>query len=260
MQEGSVMTTLVTVAAVRAKEIPIAPTRDQSDESAWRTLYRAGGLAALGVVALVPIQMVVFVVWPPPTTVLGWFSRFQDNGLIGLLDMDLLMLADYILFALLFLALFVTLRRTSASIAAIAVTLELVAIATYFASTTAFEMLSASGQYAAASSDTERTIALAAGQVLLLTWQGTAFSASYVIAGMAQLLIAIAMLRGGPFGRITAYAGILAGVLTLVPPTIGTLGLILSLVSLLPMWAFLILAGRRLLLLSSDGKERDAVT
>jgi len=249
------MTTLVTAAAVRAKDVPIAPTRDQSDDSTWRTLYRVGGLAALAVVALVRRQMVVFVVWPPPTTVLGWFGRFQDNSLIGLLDMDLLMLADYILFALLFLTLFVTLRRVSASLAAIALTLELVAIATYFASTTAFEMLSASGQYAAASGDTERTIALAAGQVLLLTWQGTAFSVSYLLAGLAQLLVAIAMLRRGPFGTITAYAGILAGVLTLVPPTVGAVGLVFSLVSLLPMWAFLILAGRRLLLLSSDGRS-----
>lgn len=59
-------------------------------------------------------------------------------------------------------------------------------------------------------------------------------------------------LRSGPFGRRTAYAGMVAGVLALVPPTVHTVGLVFALVSLLPMWTWLILCGRRLLVLSTE--------
>jgi hypothetical protein len=31
----------------------------------WRSLYRAGGLAALITAVLIPLQIVVFVAWPP---------------------------------------------------------------------------------------------------------------------------------------------------------------------------------------------------
>src|SRR5215207_1798565 len=64
---------------------------------AWQTLHRVGGTAALAVLVLIPIQMVVFFLWPPPNTVIGWFTLFQDNALVGLLDMDLLLIVDYLL-------------------------------------------------------------------------------------------------------------------------------------------------------------------
>jgi len=35
-------------------------------ESSWGTLYRLAGIAALAVIALVPIGALVYIVWPPP--------------------------------------------------------------------------------------------------------------------------------------------------------------------------------------------------
>ncbi len=49
-----------------------------------------GGAAALITVLFIPIQMIVFVVSPPPATVLDYFTLFQSNRLLGLLDLDLL--------------------------------------------------------------------------------------------------------------------------------------------------------------------------
>lgn len=212
-----------------------------------RGLLRTGAFAAFAVIAFVPIQLAVLFVWPLPTTVVGWFARFQESAIGGLLDMDLLMVADYVFFALLFVALFIALRTASPSLAVLMLMLELLAVAVYLGSTRAFEMLAASDRYAAATTDAERTVALAAGQAVLLGWQGTAFSVSYVLAGLAQLLAGVAMLRSQRFGRTTAYAGIVAGVAALVPPTVGAVGLALSLVSLIPMWIFLLLTGRTLL-------------
>jgi len=244
------MTTLTAQDAILTSRAESIRAGDRTAFSEWGSLFRVGGWAALAVLALVPIQMVVFFVWPPPTSVIGWFELLQTNALIGLLDMDLLMIVDYGLLALFFLGLYVALRRTSPSFAAIALTAELLAVAAYFASTTAFEMLTLSGQYAAAVSDAERLAAVAAGQATYAVWQGTAFDVSYILSAAAALIASVLMLRSSVFGRATAYAGILMGVAGLVPPTVGGVGLVMSLVSLIPMWIWLFLAGRKLLQLA----------
>ena len=118
--------------------------------------------------------------------------------------MDLLLIVDYALLGLVFLALWATLRRSSQSLMAIALTLELVGIATYYASTVAFEMLSLSNQYTAA----ERFTFLTAGLVMLMTWQGTAFNVSYILSAIALLIVSSVMLKSHIFSKVTAYVGI----------------------------------------------------
>jgi len=223
---------------------------------AWQTLHRIGGMTALAVLALIPVQMVVFFLWPLPSSVIGWFTVFHDNALVGLLDMDLLLIVDYLLLIGVFSALWASLRRANESLMSIALILQLVATATYLASTVAFEMLTLSNQYATASTEVERFIFLAAGEAMLATWQGTAFDVSYVLSALAILTVSAVMLRSHHlFSKTTGYAGLSAGVLALVPPTAGTVGLILSLVSLVPMVIWLALIARRLL--RSGPLERD---
>jgi Domain of unknown function (DUF4386) len=204
-------------------------------------------MAALAVLVLIPIQMVVFFVWPPPNSVIDWFALFQDNALVGLLDMDLLLIVDYLLLIGVFSALWASLRRANESLMAIALILQLVATATYLASTVAFEMLTLSNQYATATTEVERSIFLAAGQAMLATWQGTAFDVSYVLSALAILTVSAVILRSGVFSRTVAYVGLSAGVLALVPPTAGAIGVVFSLVSLVPMVIWLALIARRLL-------------
>ncbi|MFC1972481.1 hypothetical protein ACFLVE_03645, partial [Chloroflexota bacterium] len=131
--------------------------------------------------------------------------------------------------------------------------LGLVGIAAYFASNTAFEMLSLSGQYAAATTDAQRAIFLGAGQVMLEIYKGTAFDVYYVLTAVALLIISAVMLRSNIFSKITAYVGILMGVLMLVPSTAGTIGLYFALISLVPTAIWLILITRRLFQLGQPG-------
>lgn len=214
---------------------------------AWHTLHRIGGVTALAVLVFIPIQMVVFFLWPPPSSVIGWFTLFQDNALVGLLDMDLLLIVDYLLLIGVFSALWASLRRANESLMAIALTLQLVATAAYLSSTAAFEMLSLSDQYATATTDVERFLFLAAGQAMLVTWQGTAFDVSYVLSALAVLIVSAVMLRSHVFSKVTSYAGLSAGVLMLIPPTAGVIGVVFSLLSLVPLVVWLILIARRLL-------------
>jgi len=214
---------------------------------AWQNLHRVGGMAALAVLVLIPVQMAVFFLWPLPSSVIGWFTLFHDNALVGLLNMDLLLIVDYLLLIGVFSALWASLRRANESLMAIALILQLVATATYLASTVAFEMLTLSNQYATATTEVERSIFLAAGQAMLATWQGTAFDVSYVLSALAILTVSAVMLRSRHlFSKTTGYAGLSAGVLALIPPTAGTIGVILSLVSLVPMVIWLALIARRL--------------
>lgn len=220
----------------------------ETADPAWKSLYRLGGTAALIIVALVIVQIIFFVVWPPPgfgsdvSTVMGYFTLLQNNRLLGLLHLDLLLMVDYVLLLLMFLALYIVLKRVSQSLMAIAMALVFVGIAAYFPSNTAFSMLSLSDQYATATTDVQRTMLLAAGQAILASLQSTTFYVSYILMSAAGLIISAVMLRrDNIFSKVTAYVGILASVLSLglfVP----TVGLLLSLISLIPtvMWYILI--------------------
>ena len=48
----------------------------------WKPLYRVGGVAALITAVLIPLQIIVFIAWPPPLegTASDWFTPFRATG------------------------------------------------------------------------------------------------------------------------------------------------------------------------------------
>ncbi|MFC1619715.1 hypothetical protein ACFL45_07195 [Candidatus Neomarinimicrobiota bacterium] len=230
-------------------------TNGKTADSPWKSLYRIGAVAALIVVAMIPVQSFLFIAYPPPETVLGYFTLFQDNWLLGLLAFDLLYLIDNTLLILLFLALYAALRRTSQSLMAIALTISLVGIATYYSSNPGFEMLSLSSQYAAATTNAQRALFLAAGQGMLASYTGTAYDVYYVLNAAALLLIAMVMLRSRIFSKATAYIGLLAGGLMIIPASAGIIGMAFAFASLLPWAIFSVLIALRLFRLGSGGVQ-----
>ncbi len=222
-------------------------SRAEAADSKWKSLYKVGGAAALLSVVFLPIQIIICLMSPPPDTVIGWFTLFQNNRLVGLLDLDLLLMVDQVLAILVFLALYVALRRVNESFMAIAFALALVSAALFIASNPAFAMLSLSDQYASAGTEAQRAISLAAGQAMLVTWQGSAFQASYLLGSLAPIIISVIMLqdRNRVFGKSTAYLGILANVIALglyVPKV----GVYISIFSVVFLWIWYILLARRL--------------
>ncbi|HAG10463.1 MAG TPA: hypothetical protein DCK76_03545 [Desulfotomaculum sp.] len=175
-------------------------------------LYKFGGVAALIMAALLVGEIVVYALFPRPNTALEHFAVFHDNWLVGLLTLDLLGMISYLVFVPTTLALYVALRRTSESGAAIGMVLFFIGIAAFFATNTAFSVLSLSNQYAAATTDSERAMFLAAGQAMFTLFNENAFLVSYVIVSGSWTIISGVMLRSNLFSRITAYAGILAGI------------------------------------------------
>ena len=228
------------------------PTPDQLDAKAqstdWHILFRVAGISALTVVALIPIQGLVFILWPPPTTPVDYFRVFQSNALLGFLDLDLLLVVDQLLIIAVLFGLYVALRRAEPSLMLIGTAAGLLGATLMIVSREAtFSMFSLSQQHAVASSDTQRAALEAAGQTMLTIYNGTSFSLGYFLTGLGLLLISTVMLHSALFTRFTALAGVAAGVTGLIPASMGTLGLIVSVVSLLPLIVWLFLVGRRFL-------------
>jgi hypothetical protein len=240
------LSSIETRSRVRDEQGARAPGAD------WTTLYRVAGIAAFAVVALIPIQAIVYILWPPPATVIDFFNTFQHNVVLGLLDLDVLLILDQVLIVLVLLGLYISLRRVNPSLVLVGTAIGLIGAVLFIISREAtISMLWLSQQYAAAASDVERTTLLAAGQTLLATYNGTAFSVGYFLSGLAILVISMVMLRGAVFSRVTGVAGVAAGLTGLIPASFGTLGFVLSFVSLLPLVVWLALIGRRFLQLAS---------
>ena len=221
----------------------------------WKGVTKTGAIAAFAMLVVMIIQILIFVIWPPPETVEEFYALFQQSKLLGLLSLDLLYLVNNTLLILFYLGLFAALRKVSFSASLIALVLGLVGIAAYYASNTAFEMLSLSSQFTAATTDTVRLQLLAAGQVMLETYKGTAFDVYYVLNGIMLLILAVVMLRTTVFNKVTASFALASGVLMSIPSTAGTIGLVFSLLSLIPWGVFSVLAALRLLKLSSSAEE-----
>jgi hypothetical protein len=220
----------------------------------WMPVARIAGWSAIAMLALVPVQIVVYALWPPPDSVIGWYELFERHRLVALVGLDVILLIDYLLAGLVFLGLWVTMRAASPSATGVMLAVELVAIATYIASNPAVEMMSLADRYGAAGTDVERQQLVAAGEATLASWTGTAFVTSYILSALATLVASMTMLRTRAFGRATGFIGIAYGVLNLVPSSAGTLGLVLSLGSLIPMLVWLVLVARGLLRSSTSSE------
>jgi hypothetical protein len=230
-----------------------------SSDTTWRGLYMAGAAGALLTAALFPLQMILYVGWPPPAhgTAADWFAFFQASPLHGLLSLDLVMMVEQVLVIPIVLALYRLLHRSGESAMALALAGWLVGATLFIASNTAFQMLSLSNGYAAATSDAARAPFLAAGEAMLATYwgQGTSFVFGYVLSAVAGVIVGAVMLRGRMLGHVAAYAAIAGNLLGLALFVPG-IGVGLSLLSVVIVWVWYVLVGVRLVRLARSSTAR----
>jgi len=219
-------------------------------------LFKTGGIMAILIVAIIPVQLFIFIAWPPPESVAEFFALFQQNWLLGLLSLDLLYLFNNVFLIFVYLALYAALKRVNHSAMLMALISGIVGIAIYYASAVAFEMMSLSQQFAMAETTEMKQQLMSAGQTLLVTYKGTAFDIYYVLNAVALLIISFVMLKDTTFSKTTGVFGLVSGVLMIIPSTAGTLGLIFSIASLIPWIIFSILVSRRLFQLSNKTVEK----
>ena len=228
--------------------------------SNWLSLYKIGGIAALvaGIIFRrnIGAEILLFTGQTAPNTVADWFSLLQSNSVLGLSLLNILDVVDYALLGIMFLALYVALRRTNESYMAIATVTGLTGVAVYFASNTAFSMLSLGNQYAVAATEAQKSMLLAAGQSMLAVGKGTGVYVSFLLLAVAGLVLSFVMLQSRVFGRKTAYLGMFAGVLDLTYCVtfafVPELDAVLLSVAGLSLMIWHIIVGRKLYKLSSS--------
>jgi len=102
------------------------------------------------------------------------------------------------------------LRRTNRAQALLSTVLVFAGLTLVLATPTALSLIPLSDKYAAATSDALRTQLLAAGEALMAAdiWHGTGAILGGVLLQCGAVLICVVMLRGGAFGKATAWLGI----------------------------------------------------
>jgi len=183
--------------------------------SNWNTIYQLGAAAAICAV-LMGVAEILITFLPggnsAQETVLDWFQLFQDYPFMGLRNLGLLNIFLNILAIFTYLALYGAHRKTAYKpLAALAAIISYLGIAVFFATNRAFAMLDLSVQYAAATSEIQRSVLEAAGQALLSV--GASHSPgtflAFFLVESAGVLISYVMLRGEVFPKAAAYAGML---------------------------------------------------
>ena len=241
-------------------------TDAETADSTYKSLYKVGGAAALIVAVLTMSEVIGFTFYPQPGTVSDWFMLFQSNRIIGLLVFWGLEVPMYAMFTLVFLALFFVLRNANKSRMAVAMAFAFIGVGIFLATNNPFSMLSLSDQYAASTTDAQRSTLLAAGQALLANTNQRAvggFNMGLFLVSVAGLIISSVMIQSNSFSRPTAYVGILANTLSLVDYLRQALtqSVIVALLVILPYTLFLVIwyvmIGCRLFQLGSGSLEEE---
>jgi hypothetical protein len=216
----------------------------------WHRLYKIGAVAALISVAVIPLSMVAFFIWPLwPDDIL---LVIHEDWLAGLMGLDFMYLLSSVLSIPFFLVLYVTLKEADEGWALIALTLGLLGLVCLLPARPIPEMFALSDQYAAAATDAERAIYRAAAEAMLAHFEGMAYHAHYVLGSASLLISSFLMLRSGTFSRATAYVGIVTNVVVFgfyVPQV----GVYISLLSVVGYLIWYILIARRLFQLGWGG-------
>lgn len=193
---------------------------------------------------LIVAHGVSFITFPPPLygDALQWFAFFGTNRLAGLLGFESLLVLYVLLSIPLSVVLFLELRSRDPLLMVLFLVVSLTGSVLFVLSRPVLEMLDLSTRYAEASSDLERNALLAAGNVFVAAFHGTAFHASYLLGVLSGVLLAAAMLGSRAFAHRIACLRLGSSLFDLGIYIPG-IGMYLSLVSVSLLLAFHLLLG-----------------
>ncbi|PKM87160.1 MAG: hypothetical protein CVU85_06435 [Firmicutes bacterium HGW-Firmicutes-10] len=204
----------------------------------YKTLFNIAVISGSIMLMLIPIQIFIFASWPPPTTTQGFFDLYNQNPLLGLLSLDFLYIINNVLIVPLYLAIAITLKNHSRVLLPLALILGFIGIAAYYPTNPAFEFLVLAPKYALAP-NADKVVFLAAGETLLANYIGTAFNVYYVLNAFTLISLSVLMLKSRLYTKTTSIIGLTSGIFMIIPSTAGIVGLVFSLLSLIP-WIFFV--------------------
>ena len=243
-------------------------TKAEAAEASWKSLYKAGGVAALLAIVALLVDIIISLGGedfnPAMLGAMEWFDLFHGNGLSGLRALGLINIISLTIAISLYFALYAAHRQRYQAYAALASIVYLVGTAIYISNNAAVPMYVLSAKYAAATTEAQRTLLAAAGEAILA--RGADFApgsfTGFFFTEMAGLAFSVLMLRSRIFSKANAYLGIL-GFMALAIFTIWTTfvpvffeaAMILAMVGGLSSVGWYILVARRLFQLGQGVPE-----
>jgi hypothetical protein len=233
--------------------------------SDWKWVWRLGGIAAFTLmVYCVGMMVQIVVLGGPPASASEAFRLLQENKMVGLLRLDLPTMFAMPVYYVLFLSLYGALRSDDGPVTALGTVLAFAGLTLFLAAPSALSMASLTDKYEAASTEAARAQFLAAGEAVMASdiWHGTSAVIGGALMQVGAVLICVVMLRGGVFGRMTAWIGIamygldLTHIFAMIWQPVAGVVLMAIAGPLYPVWFFLV--GRRLVRLSAETPARTA--
>lgn len=208
-------------------------------------IYSVARYMIYGMIGLIGLQIIVYVLMPPPETAyelmeIFWYSTFK-----GLLSLDLLYMINNALLIMIYFAFSLFMMKKKPLLAIIAFVVGIIGIACYYASNPAFEFYFLAQKYALATG-AERLYLEYIGEGLLLQYKGTAFISYYIFNAIALYLYAVILLYMKEVPRRVPVFAFMSAILMSIPSSFGLLGLIFALLSLVPWMIFLLMMDKEL--------------
>lgn len=214
----------------------------ENTKTKWKSLYRAGGVAALLAVFVfrrnwsaeldVSRGFGIFAVpETPPVGAAEWFALLQAHPYVGMSLLGIYDVIEIFLVGLVFLAVCAACWETARSALLVAIGCTLAGIGAFWASNQAFGIYLLSVKSATATNEIERAALESAGEMLLALNQfGAGQHLGMILLLVAGLILSLVMLRGAVFGKATAVAGILTNVIYLLYYPVLAFGPLISII------------------------------
>lgn len=209
----------------------------------FHPLYRTAQYLCVAMLILIPVQIIIFVISPPPDTIMEFFELYSQNAFLGLLSLDFIYLFNNMMIVIIYLALAAQLFFEKPVTVLLALVFGLIGVACYYPSNPAFEILTLSRQYFQAAPP-QQAIYLAAGEALLAGYTGTSFDVYYVLSTLCLLLFSYTIFKSSQFKKSVGFWGLVSGFFMIIPSSAGAVGIIFSLASLPPWLIFVALLMR----------------
>lgn len=217
-----------------------------------RTLIRVTQWMILAMILIIPVQIIIFMVIPMPETAVDWMILLHEQPLEGILHLDVLYIINNTFLIFFYFVLYITLKKDDASWLNIALITGIVGAILYYVSNRSIELLYLSNRYHLTSDASQQLAYIAIAENHLDIWKGTAFNIYYVLSAISLLIFSVIMIKDTFYSKKTAIFGLISGILMIIPSSVGTLGMIFALLSLIPWIAFSYLVMMRLMKWTKD--------
>jgi hypothetical protein len=226
----------------------VEPVASRVDPS-WKGVYRVGGVCLffVGLIYLTEVTLGIYGGIPGAADSVHYLQSLAAHPSLARVSYGLYSLTDFLLVPAV-LGLYLALKRIAKNPMLLATGLMAVFVVVDVAITEASSLtiVTLTQHAATAASATERAAYMAAANYALATLPLATFY-SYVVSSVGVLIVSIVMLKG-VFGKLTAYVGIVAGILGIVAGFYVFMSAltVLTLLALLTFGLWRVLAGVRL--------------